>query len=84
MRWKMNEIFERAEQIEQANYPINPKECVFMAVRELVPEYVLIDTYTLYGITLEEYIEDTTKSYLRYKNQKLSELWQRASLEKFS
>lgn len=74
-RWKMTELYKEVAELEEHNYPINPRECVIMAVRKLIPEYELIDIYALYGITYEEYIEDTTKAYLRWKSSKLSELW---------
>lgn len=72
----MDEIFSRARFLEINNYPISHKDCIKQAVRELVPEYEIMDTYTLYGITYEEYIEDMAKAYLRYKSQKVSEVWQ--------
>lgn len=71
----MIELYKEVADLEQANYPINPKDCVAMAVRKLIPEYELIDIHTLYGITYDEYIDDTTKAYLRWKSAKLSELW---------
>jgi hypothetical protein len=82
-RWKkMREVFRRARFLEINNYPSDYRDCIKQAVRELVPEYELIDIYTLYGITYEEYIEDICRVYLRYKNQKISEQWQRIDLVK--
>lgn len=73
----MEEIFKIASRIEKDNYPIDHRDCIRQAVREVVPENELIDTYTLYGITYEEYIEDVSKAYLRYKSQKVSNMWQK-------
>ena len=73
----MNELFNRVMFLEINNYPKNPKMCVIRAVRDIIPEYELIDIYSLYGITYDEYIEDTTKAYLRWKSAKLSELWRK-------
>ena len=74
----MTELYKEVARLEQINYPTNPKECVIVAVKKLIPEYELMDIYSLYGITYDEYIEDTTKAYLRWKSNKLSELWQNA------
>lgn len=73
----MTELYKEVARLEEHNYPINPKECVIIAVKNLIPEYELIDIYSLYGITYDEYIEDTTKAYLRWKSAKLSELWRK-------
>lgn len=75
----MNELFNRTMFLEMANYPTSPKDCIRQAVRELMPDYELIDLYRLYGITYEEYIEDMTNSYLRYKNKKIGAMWRRAN-----
>lgn len=73
----MEEIFEVARILEKDNYPIDHRDCIRQAVREVVPENELIDIYALYGITYEEYIEDVSKAYLRYKSQKVSNMWQK-------
>jgi hypothetical protein len=78
----MSEVFRRARFLEINNYPSDYRDCIRQAVRELVPEYELIDLYTLYGITYDQYIEDMSNAYLRLKNQKISESWQRLGLIK--
>jgi hypothetical protein len=77
----MNEVFRRARFLEINNYPSDHRDCIRQAVREIVPEYELIDIYTLYGITYEQYIEDIASAYLRYKSQKMSEQWQRLNVK---
>lgn len=74
----MNEVFRRARFLEINNYPSDHRDCIKQAVREIVPEYELVDIYTLYGITYEEYIEDMSNSYLRYKNERISKTWQKS------
>lgn len=73
----MSEVFKRARFLEINNYPVDHKDCIRQAVKELISDYELIDLYTLYGITYDEYIDDMSKAYLRFKSQNLSELWQR-------
>ena len=74
-----NEVFRRARFLDINNYPMNPRDCVVQAVREIVPENELIDMYTLYGITYDEYIEDMTICYIRYKTEEVTRLWRRAN-----
>lgn len=71
----MNEVFKRARFLEINNYPTDYRDCIRQAIREIVPEYELIDIYTLYGITYDEFIEDISCAYLRYKSQKISDAW---------
>ena len=63
----MSELFNRTMFLEMCNYPTSPKDCMRQAVKELMPDYELIDLYMLYGITYDEYLEDMTNAYLRYK-----------------
>ena len=70
------EMFKFVDKMIEKNYPIDHRDCIRQAVKEFVPEYELTDIYSLYGITYEEYIEDMAKAYLRYKSQKVSEMWQ--------
>lgn len=77
----MNEVFRRAMFLEMSNYPIDHRDCIRQAVREIVPDYEFVDMYALYGITYEEYIEDMTNSYLRYKSERISEAWRKANLK---
>lgn len=76
---KTVEMFKYVDNLIERNYPIDHRDCMRQAVREFVPEYELIDIYSLYGITYDEYITDMANSYLRYKSQKVSEMWQRAN-----
>ena len=76
---KTVEMFKYVDKLIERNYPIDHRDCMRQAVREFVPEYELIDIYSLYGITYDEYITDMANSYLRYKSQKVSEMWQRAN-----
>ena len=75
----MNEVFRRTMFLEMNNYPISHKDCVIQAVKEIVPENEIIDMYSLYGITYDEYIDDMAKAYLRFKSQKVREMWQKAN-----
>lgn len=76
---KTIEMFQYVDKLIERNYPIDHRDCMRQAVREFVPEYELIDIYSLYGITYDEYITDMASSYLRYKSQKVSEVWRRAN-----
>jgi hypothetical protein len=76
---KTIEMFQYVDKLIERNYPIDHRDCMRQAVREFVPEYELIDIYSLYGITYDEYITDMASSYLRYKSQKVSEMWRRAN-----
>ena len=79
-RWKkMSEVFKRAMFLEMSNYQSNHKDCIRQAIKELVPEYELIDLYTLYGVTYDEYVDDMSNAYLRFKSRKISEAWQKAN-----
>lgn len=75
----MNEVFDRAMFLEMGNYPADHRECVGQAIKELVPDYELRELYTIYGITYDQYLKDMADSYLRYKNRKVSEMWQKAN-----
>ena len=76
---KTIEMFQYVDKLIERNYPIDHRDCMRQAVREFVPEYELIDIYSLYGITYDEYITDMANSYLRHKSQKVSEMWKRAN-----
>lgn len=78
----MNEVFKRTMFLEMSNYPTHHRDCVIQAVKEIIPENEIIDLYTLYGITYNEYIDDMSAAYLRFKSQKVSEMWQKANLTK--
>lgn len=73
----MNEVFSRAMFLEINEYPRDYRDCVRQAVMELVSAEQLRDLYTLYGITLDEYIEDMAKAYLRHRAEKISEAWRK-------
>lgn len=73
------EMFKYVDKLIEKNYPIDHRDCMKQAVREFVPEYELVDIYTLYGVTYNEYIEDMSNSYLRYKSYKLGEMWRKAN-----
>ena len=75
----MSEVFKRTMFLEMSNYPISHRDCVIQAVRELVPENEIIDLYSLYGVTYDEYIDDMANAYLRFKSQKVSEMWRRVN-----
>ena len=75
----MNEVFDRTMFLQMANYNNNHKECLIQAVRELVSDKELQDTYNINGITYDEYIEDMANAYLRYKSQKVREWWQKST-----
>lgn len=61
--------------LEMSNYPVSHRDCVIQAVKDLIPENEIIDLYSLYGITYDEYINDMASAYLRFKSQKVSEMW---------
>lgn len=73
------DMFKYVDKLMERNYPVDHRDCMRQAVREFVPEYELTDIYSLYGISYNDYIEDMTQSYLRYKSHELSELWQKAN-----
>ena len=73
----MNEVFDRTMFLEMANYNNDSREYLKQAVKELVSDKELQDIYNINGITYDEYIEDMTNAYLRYKSQKMSEIWRR-------
>lgn len=75
----MNDVFKRTMFLEMNNYPSDYRDCVRQAVKELMPDYELREIYTLHGITYDEYINDMSNAYLRYKSQKVSEMWQKAN-----
>lgn len=75
----MNEVFERTMFLQMSNYENDHRKCLIQAVKELVSDEELKDTYNLCGITFDEYLEDMANAYLRYKNQKVSEMWQKNS-----
>lgn len=74
-----DEVFRRAMFLEISNYPVHHRDCIRQAVREIVPDYEFLDMYTLYGITYDEYIEDMSNAYLRFKSKKMSETWRKAN-----
>lgn len=63
----MSEVFERAMFLEMCDYPRDYRECVSQAIDELVSDEELADTYNLYGISHEEYVQDMAQAFLRYK-----------------
>jgi hypothetical protein len=65
--------------LEMSNYPTDHRDCMRQAIKELVPDYELRELYTIYGITKEQYINDMSNAYLRYKANKVSEQWQKAN-----
>lgn len=76
-----DEVFRRAMFLEMSNYPVDHRDCIRQAVREIVPDYEFLDMYALYGITYEEYIEDMSNAYLRFKSKKMSEEWRKANFK---
>lgn len=67
------EIFEYAEKMEQANYPIDHRECVRCGVTKFVAIEELWEMYSLFNIDYEQLIEDLSRGYLKYKADKIYE-----------
>lgn len=78
----MNEVFSRTMFLEMSNYPSDYRDCLRQSVKEIVPDYELRELYSIYGITYDQYINDMSNAYLRYKSQKVSEMWQKANSTK--
>lgn len=64
----MEEVFERTMFLEMNNYTKSYKECLIQAIKELIPDYYLKDIYSIFGITYNEYIEDMSNAYLKYRS----------------
>jgi hypothetical protein len=69
----MNEVFKRTAFLEVNEYPRDYRECLRQAVHELMTPEDLRDTYNLLGTNYEEFINDMSDSYIRYKHALLRE-----------
>lgn len=63
----MRDVFDRTMFLQMSNYSSDYRECVRQAVKELVPEDELREIYTIYGVDYNQYIDDVTKQYIRYR-----------------
>lgn len=68
-------LFKYVDDMIDANYTIDHRKCMKMAVDKIVSVKELQEIYTFNDITYDEYIEDMAKAYLRYKTQMISEAW---------
>lgn len=71
----MNEVFDRTMFLEMRNYPRDYRECLKQAVNEIMSNEELRETYTMYGLDYDQYLEDMYKAYLRHKSQRISDQW---------
>ena len=66
----MREVFERAMFLEMCNYTQPVNDCVSQAIDELLTDDYLYETYNIFGINHEEFVQDMTNAYLHYKKEK--------------
>lgn len=71
----MNEVFDRTMFLEINNYPRDYRECLKQAVNEIMSNEELREIYTMYSLDYDQYLEDMSKAYLRYKSQRISDQW---------
>ena len=69
----MREVFERALFLEMCEYTKEPKDCVAQAIDELMNDEELVQTYNVFGINHNEFVQDMTNAYENYKKQKAVE-----------
>lgn len=63
----MRDVFDRTMFLQMRNYSSDYRESVRQAVKELVPEDELREIYTIYGVDYNQYIDDVTKQYIKYR-----------------
>ena len=76
----MKELFKEVWDFQKNNYPCDHREILAVRLNSYVNSEQLRDMYNLYGITYEEYLNDLSNSYLRYRSQRISEEWQKQGL----
>ena len=71
----MKDIFKRTAFLEINEYPRDYRDCLRQAVHELIPAKQLQETYGLFNVSYEEFIEDMCQSYLQYKCNLIRAYW---------
>lgn len=67
---RTEEIYRYALAVEgKANYPMETKECLRLAVNNVVPVDELNEIYCLFNIDYEQIISDLVNGYINYKEK---------------